>query len=141
MLSSTTGPEVTEHKKKHYPVLRNEHKLTPPKTDNGTAKKAQITLIRALEDEADVRQYIEKNMFIKLINFEVVEPDTLQNPIVVRTEYQETGFREEYENVSQINSPADLLAEMTQTLRQICDGKCGIVPQVQGRIVKDGCCK
>lgn len=56
-------------------------------------------------------------MFIKLINFEVVEPDTLKNPIVVRTEYQETGFREDYENVSQINSPADLLAEMTQTLR------------------------
>lgn len=30
MLSSTTGPEVTEHKKKHYPVIRNEHRLTPP---------------------------------------------------------------------------------------------------------------
>ena len=77
MFSSTTGTQNTEQPKKNYPIICNEHKLVPAQKDHGAAKKAQVTLLRVLEDEKDIKQYIEKNMFVKLINFDVVEPDTL----------------------------------------------------------------
>ncbi|CAL6076665.1 Hypothetical_protein [Hexamita inflata] len=128
-------------KKKNYPVLRNKHMLYPP-GDASAQKKNTMVLLRAFEDFKEVKSYLETSMFIKLHDMIVTEPMSTKEPIVIVTEYEENGTREEYDGTTKVENNQQLVYEMTKFITQICDGKAGVVPKVEGMLLENpGCCK